>query len=132
MKPKTIIGLVVLVGFTALLLTSFGSEVGGYMSFAEAQDTGTKAHVVGHWVEDQGYGYDREANVFSFTMRDEQGVTRRVAYPKPKPANFEEAEKLVLEGQFNGEVFVADNILMKCPSKYNDTRALENAQPASY
>jgi cytochrome c-type biogenesis protein CcmE len=39
----------------------------------------------------------------------------------PKPANFEEAEKLVIEGSTQGDVFVADKILTKCPSKYNES-----------
>ncbi len=125
MKPKTIIGLVLLVGFTSLLLLNFGQQVGGYMNFAQAADTGSRAHVVGHWVKEQGSTYDPTQNVFSFYMRDDAGIVRKVEYPNPKPPNFEDAEKLVVEGRVHGDAFVADHILVKCPSKYNDTRALE-------
>lgn len=125
MKPKTIIGLVLLVGFTSLLLLNFGQQVGGYMNFEQAADTGARAHVVGQWVADLETRYDAERNVFSFYMRDDAGVVRQVHYPHPKPPNFEDAEKLVVEGKTMEETFVADHILVKCPSKYNDTRALE-------
>lgn len=125
MKPKTIIGLVLIIGFSALLFLNFGQQVGGYMNFAEAEETGSRAHVVGLWAEDQGMNYDRERNLFSFYMTDEAGQLRMVQYPNPKPANFEDAEKLVVEGYTQGDVFVAEHILVKCPSKYNDVRGLE-------
>lgn len=127
MKRKTIIGLVVMIGFASLLFLNFGQQVGGYMNFAQAEDTGANAHVVGYWVEEQNYQYDPARNVFTFHMRDDQGNVRQVRYANPKPANFEDAEKLVVEGYADGDVFVAEHILVKCPSKYNDTRGLETA-----
>ena len=51
----------------------------------------------------------------------------RVVYNNPKPANFEDAESVVVEGKMNGDVFEAEYILVKCPSKYNDTRSLETS-----
>ena len=125
MKPKTIIGVVMLAAFTFLVMRSFGEQVGGYMDFAEAESAGVQAHVVGTWVEDRAFTYDRDANLFSFYMQDESGTVRRVQYPNPKPANFEDADQLVVEGTAQGEVFVAEHILVKCPSKYNDTQGLE-------
>ena len=119
MKTKTIFGFVFLVAFTGLLLTSFGEQVGGYMDFVEAEQTGSKAHVVGMWVDGEPFHYDPATNVFSFTMEDEKGNVRRVKYANPKPANFEDAEKVVIEGYPEGDHFVAEHILVKCPSKYN-------------
>ncbi len=128
MKPKTIIGLVLLAGFTFLMMRSFGESVGGYMSFAEAAETQARAHIVGEWVRAQPTTYDRDANTFSFWMKDEDGLVREVRYPNPKPANFEDAEQVVVEGQMEGEAFAAEHILIKCPSKYNDEREFQ-AQP---
>lgn len=125
MKKRTIIGLVLLVGFASVLFLNFGSQVGGYMPFTEAQASGSSAHVIGTWVEGAGQAYDPASNVFSFTMRDEVGTEQRVVYRNPKPANFEDADKLVVEGHFEGGQFVADHILVKCPSKYNEQRAAE-------
>jgi cytochrome c-type biogenesis protein CcmE len=130
MKPKTIIGLVLMAAFGSLLLLNFGDQVGGYMSFAQAEASGSKAHVVGTWAEQHPMQYDRQANVFTFHMRDEDGRLRQVRYANPKPANFEEAEQLVVEGYAQGDQFVAEHILVKCPSKYNDAKGLEDAQAA--
>lgn len=125
MKWKSIIGLVAMAGFAGMLLLNFGSQVSGYMNFEEAAQTGSKAHVVGTWVEDRPTQYDRSANVFSFYMRDQNGAVRKVRYSDPKPANFEQAEQVVVEGRMNGEAFSASHILVKCPSKYNNGKDLK-------
>jgi cytochrome c-type biogenesis protein CcmE len=130
MKLKTILGLAAMATFGSLLLFSFGEQVGGYMNFAQAEASGNKAHVVGTWANDQPMHYDRSDNIFTFHMRDEQGTVRRVRYTNPKPANFEEAEQLVVEGYARDDVFVAEHILVKCPSKYNDAKGLDGAQAA--
>lgn len=131
MKPKTIIGLVVMAGFAGLLLMSFGDQVSGYMNFAQAEESGAKAHVVGTWAKQQPVHYDRADNVFTFHMQDEAGQIRKVRYANPKPSNFEEAEQLVVEGYARDDVFVAEHILVKCPSKYNDAKGLDKAQAAA-
>lgn len=125
MKPKALAALAVLVVFSFLLLRSFGGQVGGYMSFDEAERTQAEAHVVGTWVKDGAFAYDRAANVFTFEMLDEKGQRRLVRYHNPKPANFEEAQQVVVQGRTEGSAFVASHILVKCPSKYNDGRGLE-------
>lgn len=131
MKPKTIIGLILIIGFTSMLFMNFGEQVGGYMDFEEAQTTGSRAHVVGEWVKADHFQYDRGQNLFTFTMQDDKGAVRQVRYYNPKPPNFEDAEKVVVEGKMDGTYFVAEHILVKCPSKYNDTRGMENAGAAS-
>ena len=127
MKKKTVLGLVLMGAFASLLMLNFGEQVGGYMNFAQAGETGSRAHVVGQWVEDQKSRYDPASNQFSFMMKDSEGEIMRVVYNNPKPPNFEDAESVVVEGKMNGDVFEAEHILVKCPSKYNDTRSLETS-----
>jgi len=133
MKIKTILGVVAILGFGGMLFANFGSQVGGYQNFAKAEATGTRAHVVGTWAEDLPMQYDRQENVFIFHMRDKNGTVRRVRYADPKPANFEEAEEVVVEGYAGDDAFIAESILVKCPSKYNDARGLDStrANPAA-
>jgi cytochrome c-type biogenesis protein CcmE len=130
MTPKTIVGVVLLAAFGFLVMRSFGMNVGGYMNFAEAEETGSHAHVIGNWLRDRPLGYDPNTNVFSFWMEDSLGDVRRVSYHGPKPANFEEAVEVVLEGFAEGDGFTATHILVKCPSKYNDGR--EFADPSAH
>lgn len=128
MKAKNIIGFILILGFSSVLLLNFGSQVGGYMDFEQAESTGATAHVVGMWVEADAFRYDAQSNIFSFRMEDEVGNIRTVHYANPKPANFEDAEQVVIEGHPGSDgVFMAENIIVKCPSKYNDQRGLEMA-----
>jgi cytochrome c-type biogenesis protein CcmE len=73
-----------------------------------------------------------ETKQFSFYMEDEDGNVRRVVYPKPKPNNFEEADQLVVIGEMKNNVFYANDMLMKCPSKYNnaDEAEFKRAMPS--
>ena len=39
-------------------------------------------------------------------------------YNNPKPQDFDASEQVVITGNMRGDVFMADKILLKCPSKY--------------
>jgi len=133
MRPTTLLGLAFVGIFGFLVVTSFGDQVSGWETFDDAATSGRQAHVVGTWVRDAPASYDPERNVFTFTMADTAGTVRSVVYANPKPANFEDAERVVVQGRMSqagpGEVFEAEHILVKCPSKYNDGREFEDAQP---
>ena len=129
MRPKTLLGLAAIGLFGFFVLSSFGEQVSGYESFTQAAESGRSAHVVGTWVESEPTAYDPARNVFTFTLADEDGVRRRVVYPDHKPASFEDAETVVVQGRVEGEVFQAEHILVKCPSKYNDGREFETETP---
>lgn len=65
--------------------------------------------------------YDDKGN-FTFNLKDETGKMVQVVYPKAKPANFEQAISIVAIGHFDStqNVFYADDMLVKCPSKYQE------------
>jgi len=118
MKPKVIIGVVAIIGFTSLLMMNFSESISSYANFEEA--AGRKSsHVVGSWVSSKDYGFSHEKKQFTFYMEDEDGNVRKVVYPKPKPNNFEQAVKIVVIGKMKNNVFYANDMLLKCPSKYN-------------
>ena len=79
-------------------------------------------HVVGKHSKNKEsiYNPEKNANEFSFYMIDNQGIEKRVILYKPKPQDFERAEQIVLIGKMKEGTFHASEILMKCPSKYND------------
>jgi len=129
MRPTTLLGIAFVGLFGFLVVTSFGNQVGGWETFTDAAGASHEVHVVGTWVKDQPSGYDPSSNVFTFVMADTAGTVRQVVYPNPKPANFEDAERVVVQGQMAGDVFEAEHILVKCPSKYNDARSLEAGHP---
>lgn len=118
MKPKVILGIVAIVAFTSLLMYNFGESISTYTDF-EAAKKMSNAHVPGTWDNSQEYGFSRETMQFVFHMKDESGKVHKVIYPRPKPNNFEDADRLVVIGEMRDDVFYANEMLMKCPSKYN-------------
>jgi len=59
---------------------------------------------------------------FTFMLVDNEGTTQKVFYNQPVPADFHRSEQVVVIGSYRDqEIFVADKILMKCPSKYQET-----------
>jgi cytochrome c-type biogenesis protein CcmE len=131
MKPKLILGIIAIVAFTSLLLYNFGESISTYTDFEKAE-TMKSAHVPGTWESEREYGFSRETMQFSFYMKDESGEVKKVIYSKPKPNNFEQADRLVVIGEMRNDVFYANEMLMKCPSKYNATDAESyGAQPVA-
>ncbi len=129
---KTVnIGLLIGIAAVAMVGLSvfafLGNAIGAtqYSSFATAKATGNDVHVVGSWVmKDRAIN---ETNAFTFYMKDTTDQVSLVKFYNPMPGNFESADRIVVEGKYEGNEFVADNILMKCPSKYNKEANFETA-----
>jgi cytochrome c-type biogenesis protein CcmE len=64
------------------------------------------------------YEPEKNPNLFSFYMIDKEGVSQQVIYKDARPQDFERSESLVITGESKAGIFYADQILMKCPSKY--------------
>ncbi|RNL54036.1 cytochrome c maturation protein CcmE domain-containing protein [Pedobacter jejuensis] len=121
MKKSAIIGLIT-IAISIGILFSLNANTDTYSNFKEASASEKEEHVMGYWDKSKGTYYDafKDANHFSFFMKDEKGEIREVIYSGTKPQDFEKSEKLVLIGKMNNDKFYASKILMKCPSKYND------------
>ena len=57
---------------------------------------------------------------FTFVMLDENEAEQKVFHPNPIPQDFDRSEQVVVVGSYRKDVFVADKILLKCPSKYQE------------
>jgi len=121
MKKTHIVALLAIVSAIAIIING-ARDVSTYASFADAAESGTEVKVTGELNLDEEIIYQPEIdpNVFSFHMLDNNGVSRKVIMKQAKPQDFERSESIVVTGELKNEVFVADEILMKCPSKYKD------------
>ncbi|MGQ9549646.1 MAG: cytochrome c maturation protein CcmE domain-containing protein [Roseiflexus sp.] len=65
--------------------------------------------------------YDAQGR-FTFVLEDKTGHRVTVVSREPKPTHFELATSIVVIGRYDNEqhVFLADQILVKCPSKYHE------------
>jgi cytochrome c-type biogenesis protein CcmE len=112
------------------IIMSTTADASVYVSFGEARQRAaegnqTKVHIVGRLPRDgqknpMGLEYDplQDPNHFAFTLIDTNRVAQRVVYYNPKPQDFDKSEQVVITGAMKNDVFVADQILLKCPSKY--------------
>jgi len=131
MKASYIILLIVIAVAVAIIFSSTGSA-SEYVDFAQAENLAQDGdnemvHVVGSLVKDasgqyvgMNYNPGIDPNHFEFMLKDTKGLEKKVVYFQPKPQDFEKAEQIVIIGHAKAGVFVANKILMKCPSKYED------------
>ena len=127
---KTHIALIVIlaIAISALIATMGKSEV--YADFSTAEkNPDTEYHVVGKRDKDKPVEYNPAVNTdeFIFYMIDNNKtpIERKVVLHKSKPQDFEHAEQIVIIGKMKNGEFHASDILMKCPSKYNDGKPTE-------
>jgi cytochrome c-type biogenesis protein CcmE len=111
------IGGALIVAFLAYGATSFKSNLTPYVSFHEAEQSGTQVQVAGSLVNGSTKYLDATKEL-SFTMADPEGGTLPVVYKGVKPGNFEEATQIVAIGTYHNGAFNAEQLLVKCPSKY--------------
>lgn len=129
MKKTHIIGMIIIAMAIGIIVSTAG-DASQYVSFKEAKEwvedgNTTKVHVVGRLKKDAqghivGMQYDPllDPNFFAFTLVDTNRLEQKVVYFSPKPQDFERSEQVVITGSMQQDVFVADKILLKCPSKY--------------
>jgi len=97
------------------------NDASTYVGFTRASENlGTKYTVIGYLDKDAPMDYDARANRFNFTAIDKEGNKQKVFYNQPKPQDFERSEEITMKGFATDSAFVASEILMKCPSKYNE------------
>ena len=129
MKKVHILGIILIAVAIGAIFTTL-NNTSTYADFTEAaKDPGSEFHVVGKLNKEKEAVYEPkvDANLFTFYMIDNKGVECKVILHKNKPQDFERSEQIVLIGQMQGQTFEASDILMKCPSKYNDGKPEETA-----
>jgi len=129
MKKSHIIGIVV-IAIAVFVIISTAGDASTYVTFDEAHalfESGNdkKVHVVGQLKvsdsgEIQGVEPSEDKLTVTFLMVDNDNKTNKVFYNKPMPPDLKQSEQVVVIGNFRNDVFVADQILLKCPSKYEE------------
>jgi len=129
MKKSHILAIVVIAVAIGIIVTTAG-DASTYVNFDQAYQmasTGNSSsiHVVGQLKKDQNgdiVGLQNAADnlSFSFILIDENGKEQKVFYNEPMPPDFTRSENVVIIGNYQGDNFVANKILLKCPSKYQE------------
>jgi len=123
MKKSSILGLVTIAVAIAVIITLY-ANTSTYGTFKDAKGTNGQLHVIGFLDKQKELYYDaaKDANYFSFFMKDKKGQECKVVFSGVKPQDFERSEQIVLVGEMRGNEFHASHIQMKCPSKYTQDK----------
>lgn len=129
MKKSHILGIVIIAIAVMIIIITAG-DASTYVSFNEAKvmaenGNNKKIHVVGQLKKDpegniEGMEPSDDLLSVSFQMIDKDNTIQRVYYNEPMPSDLVRSEQVVVIGSFSDNVFIADKILLKCPSKYQE------------
>ncbi len=129
MKKSHIIGIVV-IAIAVFVIISTAGDASTYVNFDEAKalsasGSNKKVHVVGQLKKDEegeiiGVVPGENKLTVTFLMVDNNQQTNKVFYNKPMPPDLKQSEQVVVIGQFKNDTFYASQILLKCPSKYEE------------
>ena len=90
-----------------------------YVPFAKAAESADYVQIIGSL--DRAKGIEHAAKAIRFTLLDTTAkASIRVEYAAEAPLQLEQADRIVAMGKYDkaASVFKADQILTKCPSKY--------------
>ena len=129
MKKTHIFGIVIIAIAVMIIIITAG-DASTYVTFREAikmaaDGNNKKIHVVGQLKKDnegnvQGLQVTEDKLSVSFLMIDNENIEQKIYYNEPMPPDLQRSEQVVVIGSFKEDVFVADKILLKCPSKYQE------------
>ncbi len=125
MRRNQVIGLVfIVIALGAIISTVYQADT--YASFADARENpGREFHIIGQLIPGKPILEEVTDNTLTlrFFLDDGRGGSAEVLYFGGKPTDFARSDEVVLIGGYEGDVFVASNILLKCPSKYKPEEA---------
>ncbi len=115
-----------MIGLAVYLLMTAADDMSTYSTFKQAIESKEKVKVVGQLAKDKLMHYDpvKDPNYFSFYVKDNDGTIKKVVLHSEKPQDFERSEQIVLTGEMQNDEFIASEILLKCPSKYQDEEVI--------
>lgn len=58
--------------------------------------------------------------ILTFDVTSETGQRMHTVFNGPKPDQMREGAEAILEGKYDGQVFTAQSLLLKCPSRYEE------------
>jgi cytochrome c-type biogenesis protein CcmE len=118
MKKRYAVALIILLACLVVAVFVGNLNKVEYSNFSEARKSDKIVQIIGQPVKNDANISEASALEFNFQLTDKKNETSQVKYRGPKPMNFDLAEYVVVKGKFENGVFIAKEILTKCPSKY--------------
>ncbi|MEQ9306320.1 MAG: cytochrome c maturation protein CcmE [Marinoscillum sp.] len=129
MKKSHIFGILI-IAIAIVVIMSTAGDASAYVTFSDAKEmaeegNANKIHVVGTLNKNAsgdvvGIHPSPDMLSFKFEMIDENNELQVVYHANPMPTDFLRSEQVVVVGSYQNDKFVAEKILLKCPSKYQE------------
>ncbi|MBC8101895.1 MAG: cytochrome c maturation protein CcmE [Cytophagales bacterium] len=122
MKPAAWLGFLIIAGALAFSAKAFVSNLTPYVTFDQARSAKGVVQVMGKLDKKS---VRTNADALAFDIVADNGDRMPVRFTAARPANFEMAVQVTAIGKFDGKKIEADNLLVKCPTKYEGTETKE-------
>ncbi|EGO65651.1 cytochrome c maturation protein CcmE [Acetonema longum] len=116
MKKRHMIGIGMILAFIAFSAYSFRTALTPYVTFAQARNIKGSVQVRGMLVRDKAI--EANGNELQFILRDDTGEEVPVYYRGLMHDGLDRSTGIVVIGKYSDGRFLADQLLVKCPSKY--------------
>ncbi len=117
MQKRRIICLLLIFAFFFFSTITFIDSLSPYVSFGEARTIAGTVQIKGDIIRDN-VAFDQENKKLIFRLRDETGEEAVIVYAGAKPEGLEHATGIVAIGKYQNNQFMAEKLLVKCPTKY--------------
>lgn len=117
MKRRHIIGIVIIAIFIVFSALSFKNSLTPYVTFAQAKTMSGSVQVRGVLASERVMTAE-DGKGIKFKLRDDKGQEKLVVYKGTQPEGLEQSTSIVAVGKYQNEQFIAEKLLVKCPSKY--------------
>jgi len=130
MNLKVGLALVLLAVAISVGVTSFRKTVTPYIGFTEARAATSGMVQVNGTLASKDYVLKADEQYLAFSLKDDKGDVLPVVYRGTIPGNFDQAVSIVAIGAYRGDHFEAEQLLVKCPSKYQTLEEQSKQAPA--
>jgi cytochrome c-type biogenesis protein CcmE len=128
MNKRYIIGGIIIAVALIAAFGAFQDSLTAYVDFAQARTLDRNCQIIGDIVKEE-IAYDNVDGHLRFPITDEDGDRMLIRYAGPIPGNLEQAKSVVAIGQYVGDHFAAERLLVKCPSKYQGLEEAGETNP---
>ena len=125
MKKRHGIGIGIIALFIIFSAVSFKSSLTPYVTFAKAKTMSGSVQVRGVLISERVI-MTEDKKAITFKLQDENGREALIVYKGTKPDGIEEATSIVAIGKYQNDQFIAEKLLVKCPSKYQSVQGSVN------
>ena len=124
-KIKFIVGgVVIALAVVYLVFTGIQSNATYFLTvdelYAKGETQYNRPVRVSGLVDGDTIEFNNRDLILEFDVTSTTGESMHVVFNGPKPDQMRHEAEAILEGKYDGEVFTAQSLLLKCPSRYEE------------